>query len=120
MNAVDLFICLAALAWSGQIALGWQQMNHFNAALARLPADCRIGIGRSAGRFRPRVLLVMSVNDENTITGSFVMRGLTVFSRPAPEFQLHGQRIDGMVPAAIYPTNRAMRTALELAITNKR
>ncbi|MFS2222658.1 transcriptional regulator GutM [Pantoea sp. B65] len=120
MNSVNMLICLAAVAWSGQIALGWLQMKRFNRALAQLPAQGRIGIGRSAGRFMPRVLLVVSVDSHNIITDTFVMKGITVFSRPAPEDKLHGMRVENIVPAQLYPDNKPMRTALTLAITNKR
>lgn len=120
MNSVNMFICVAGFAWLGQIALGWWQMKRFNEALAQLPAHERIGIGRSAGRFTPRAVLVISVDSRNIITRNFVMKGITVFSQPVSDDALCGLNIENLVPAHIYPDNKALRTALELAITNKR
>ncbi|MFK8256880.1 transcriptional regulator GutM [Erwinia sp. AnSW2-5] len=115
-----MFICVAGFAWLGQIILGGLQMKRFNEVLAQLPAQGRIGIGRSAGRFKPRAVLVISVDSRNIITGNFVMKGITVFSQPVSDDRLCGLNIDNLVPAHIYPDNKALRTALELAITNKR
>ncbi|HBT54488.1 transcriptional regulator GutM [Erwinia persicina] len=120
MSSVNMFICVAGFAWLGQIALGWLQMSRFNHALTQLPSEGRIGIGRSSGRFKPRAVLVICVDSRHIITGNFVMRGLTVFSQPIPDDALNGLNIQNLVPAHIYPHNKAMRTALELAITNKR
>lgn len=120
MNSVNMFICVAGFAWLGQIALGWWQMTRFNEALAQLPAQGRIGIGRSAGRFKPRVVVAICVDSNNIIRGNFVMKGITVFSQPAPDDTLNGRSIENLVPAHIYPNNTALCTALTLAMTNKR
>ncbi|OHY45160.1 transcriptional regulator GutM [Enterobacter roggenkampii] len=120
MNSVNMLICMAGLAWAGQIALGWLQMRRFNEALARLPSGNRVGIGRSGGRFVPRLLLVLSVDANNIVTQSFIMKGITVFSRPVAEDKLHGMRLENINPEQLFPHNKAMRSALELAITNKR
>ncbi|WP_231617094.1 transcriptional regulator GutM [Erwinia sorbitola] len=119
MNSVNMFICVAGFAWLGQIALGWWQMKRFNHALAQLPTQDRIGIGRSSGRFKPRSLLVISVNSRNIITDNFVMKGISVFSTPQTDSSLCGLNIENLVPAHIYPNNKGLRAALELAITNK-
>ncbi|WP_413730065.1 transcriptional regulator GutM [Sodalis sp. RH22] len=120
MNSVNMLICLAGLAWAGQIVLGWLQMRKFNEALAQLPAENRVGIGRSGGRFMPRLVLVLSVDSNNIVTQSFIMKGITVFSRPVAEDKLQGMRLEHINPEQLYPQSKAMRAALGLAISNKR
>lgn len=120
MDPVNALICVAALAWTAQIGLGWFQINQFNRALAALSNDGRVRIGRSAGRFRPRVILAMAVNDEGRVTGNFVMKGLTVFARPYTESALNNKVLSEIEPDVIFPTNKGLCEALSLAISNKR
>lgn len=120
MNPVNALICAAAIAWTAQIGLGWLQINRFNRALASLSNDGRVRIGRSAGRFKPKVILAMAVSDEGRVTGNFVMKGLTVFARPYTETALCNQVLSEIKPEVIFPTNKALCEALSLAISNKR
>lgn len=120
MDPVNALICVAALAWTAQIGLGWLQINRFNRALAALSNDGRVRIGRSAGRFKPKVILAMAVSDEGKVTGNFVMKGLTVFARPYTETALCNKVLNEIQPEVIFPTNKALCEALSLAISNKR
>lgn len=120
MDPVNSLICVAALAWTTQIALGWLQINRFNRALASLSDSGRVCIGRSAGRFKPRVVLAMAVSDDGKITGNFVMKGLTVFARPYTEDNLNDKVLSEIRPEVIFPANKALSEALALAISNKR
>lgn len=120
MDPVSLLICAAAAAWTAQIGLGWVQINQFNRALAALSSDGRVLIGRSAGRFRPRVVLAMSVSGEGRVTGNFVMKGLTVFARPYAEPLLHNKVLSEIRPEVIFPANKSLCEALSMAISNKR
>lgn len=119
MDPVNALVCAAAAAWSAQIALGWLQINRFNRALSALASDGHVRIGRSAGRFRPRVVLAMAVSDSGIITGNFVMKGLTVFARPYSEGTLNHKLLSEIRPEVIFPANKALSEALALAISNR-
>lgn len=120
MDPVNALICMAAAAWVGQIALGWQQINRFNQAIGTLSKSGQICIGRSAGRFKPRIILALAVSDEGRITGNFVIKGLTVFARPYSDNTLTGKTLSELHPETLFPANKALREALTLAISNKR
>lgn len=121
MDPINSLICLAGVAWLGQIALGWMQIRRFNQALADL-ADNNgsISIGRSAGRFKPRVVVVLSLDDDRRVLGNFLMKGLTVFSRPQSEGMLIGKLASEIRPEIMFPRNKSAQQALALAISNKR
>ncbi|EFE95915.1 transcriptional regulator GutM [Serratia odorifera] len=112
-------IILAAIAWLGQIALGWWQIQRFNHAFDRLCQLGPVGVGRSGGRFKPRVVLALAFDAQQRVCGSMMMRGLTVFAQPKPLVQLHGLHQHDLLPDVIFPEDRACQTALSLAIKAK-
>ncbi|MER0047235.1 transcriptional regulator GutM [Pectobacterium odoriferum] len=120
MDPVNTLIAIAAMAWAGQIALGWLQINQFNHALASLSDKGIVRIGRSEGRFKPRVVLALSVSSDGRITDNFIMKGVTVFSRPYTEKSLCNRLLSEIRPDVIFPANKALRQALTLAMENKR
>ncbi|PRD16104.1 transcriptional regulator GutM [Pantoea coffeiphila] len=120
MDPVNTLISLAGVAWLGQIALGWVQIRRFNQALADMADNGHISIGRSAGRFKPRVIVVLSLDDDRRVTGNFLMKGLTVFSRPQSEGALTGKLVSEIRPEIMFPRNKSAQQALALAISNKR
>lgn len=120
MEPVNALIVSAALAWIGQIALGWLQINRFNRALTALSDYGVVKIGRSTGRFKPRVVLALAISEQGVITNNFVMKGFTVFSRPYAEATLNGIRLDEIRSEVIFPANKMLQEALTLAISNRR
>ncbi|WP_241575338.1 transcriptional regulator GutM [Rosenbergiella nectarea] len=120
MDAVSIMICLGVIAWSAHIGLGWLQVSQFNRALAALSSHGRILIGRSSGRFRPRVVLAMAVDDRGKIKGNFIIKGFTVFARPFEEPSLNQKYLSEMQPQALFPENKLLSEALSMAISNKR
>ncbi|MDV5141990.1 transcriptional regulator GutM [Chimaeribacter arupi] len=120
MASVNLLISLAVVAWLGQVFLGWVQLRRFNRAFDQLAAQGRVGIGRAGGRFSPRVLVAISLDEDDRVNGSFAMKGLTVFSAPQPLPELAGMALAQIDPPALFPQNQAMCNALALAISNKR
>ncbi|WP_061796542.1 transcriptional regulator GutM [Serratia ficaria] len=112
-------ILFAVLAWLLQIALGWWQLRRFNRAFDRLCRLGAVGMGRSGGRFRPRVVLALAFDADRRVCGSMLMRGLTIFARPQPLAHLHGLHQRDLRPDVIFPEDRACRSALSLAIAPK-
>ncbi|WP_099062629.1 transcriptional regulator GutM [Serratia sp. BW106] len=112
-------IIFAVLAWLLQIALGWWQLQRFNRAFDSLCQLGRVGVGRSVGRFRPRVVLALAFDTEQRVCGSLLMRGLTIFAQPRSIARLHGLHQRDLRPDVIFPEDRACQTALSLAIAPK-
>ena len=54
---VSALITVAVIAWCAQLALGGWQISRFNRAFDTLCQQGRVGVGRSSGRFKPRVRL---------------------------------------------------------------
>ena len=53
---VSALVTVAVIAWCAQLALGYWQISRFNNAFDRLCQQGRVGVGRSGGRFKPRVV----------------------------------------------------------------
>lgn len=119
MDAINTLILLAAIAWSGQIILGWFQIQHFNRSLAVLAQTGQVAMGRSGGRFKPRVVLALSLDDERRVVGNFVMKGVTIFARPLSEPKLNGLHLNEIQPQILFPKSAATQQALALAISHK-
>jgi len=120
MNATSWFISLAALAWFGQILLGGWQVYRFNHAYDALHGPGRlVGLGRSGGRFKPRVVVALAFDADGYVRNGFTLRGLSVFARPRPFTRLIGLHKGQLVPSVIFPKDPACQTALALAIKSK-
>lgn len=79
---VSALITVAVIAWCAQLALGGWQISRFNRAFDTLCQQGRVGVGRSSGRFKPRVVVAIALNDQQRIVDTLFMKGLTVFARP--------------------------------------
>lgn len=112
-------VTFAVIAWLLQIALGWWQLQRFNRAFESLCQLGTVGVGRSGGRFKPRVVLALAFDAQQQVCGSMLMRGLTIFAQPKQLTQLHGMHQQQLCPDVIFPEDRACQTALSLAIAPK-
>lgn len=79
---VSALITVAVIARCAQLALGGWQISRFNRAFDTLCQQGRVGVGRSSGRFKPRVVVVIATDDQQRIVDTLFMKGLTVFARP--------------------------------------
>lgn len=79
---VSALITVAVIAWCAQLALGGWQISRFNRAFDTLCQQGRVGVGRSSRRFKPRVVVVIALDDQQRIVDTLFMKGLTVFARP--------------------------------------
>lgn len=89
---VTALITVAAIAWMCQLIFGGWQIRQFNRAFDALCQKGRVGVGRSGGRFKPRVVVAIALDEHNRVCDSLIMRGMTVFARPAKIRRLTGYR----------------------------
>lgn len=119
MDPISLLIIVAMIAWFLQILLGWLQVKAFNKEVSELAKQGSIGIGKTASRFKPRTIIVISVSSANIISGAFVMRGLSIFSRPKALPSLVSRSLSSIDPKQVFPSKPAFQEALSLAISEK-
>ncbi len=115
-NATNTLILIAVTAWLLQIALGWWQVSRFNRAFELLCKQGNVGIGRSHGRFKAKVVIAVAFDENRRVADSIIMKGFTVFSRPQSVTELQGLHYDEIDPKAIFPTNKNAQEALSEAI----
>ncbi|HBO39025.1 MAG TPA: transcriptional regulator GutM [Pasteurellaceae bacterium] len=112
----NTLILIAIGAWLLQVLLGWWQVSRFNKAFELLCKQGKVGIGRTKGRFKSKVVIAVAFDDDCRVTDSIIMKGLTVFSRPQPVPALKGLHYDEICPQTIFPTDKNAREALAEAI----
>lgn len=116
---VTALITVAAIAWIGQMALGGWQIRQFNRAFEQLCQRGRVGVGRAGGRFRPRVVIAVALDEQQRVTDTLLMKGLTVFARPLKISALTGKHRDELHPDVIFPHDPRCQNALSLALKMK-
>lgn len=119
MTPASALILCAGCAWVAQIALGWWQLQRFNRAFDELCQLGAVGVGRSGGRFKPRVVLALAFDKEDKVRAGFLLRGLTIFASPEPLTQLNGLGRQELMQGVIFPQDPNIQTALSLAIETK-
>ncbi|WP_200552537.1 transcriptional regulator GutM [Kosakonia sp. LAM2021] len=116
---VSALITVAAIAWLCQMALGGWQIREFNKAFDTLCQRGRVGVGRSGGRFKPRVVLAVAFDQQDRVTDTLLMRGLTVFARPTKIDHVMGIKREELEPDVIFPHDPGCQNALSLALKMK-
>lgn len=69
---VSTLITVAVIAWCAQLALGGWQISRFNQAFDKLSQQGRVGVGRSGGRFKPRVVVAVALDEPAAGDGHFI------------------------------------------------
>lgn len=103
-----------------QLALGGWQISRFNRAFDTLCQQGRVGVGRSSGRFKPRVVVAIALDDQQRIVDTLFMKGLTVFARPQKIPAITGMHAGDLQPDVIFPHDPLSQNALSLALKLKR
>lgn len=116
---ITTLITMAAIAWLSQLALGGWQIHCFNHAFNDLCRQGRVGVGRSGGRFKPRVVIAIALDDQNRVCDSLMMRGLTVFARPKKIQAINGMTLQQLTTDVIFPHDSRCQNALLLALNLK-
>jgi glucitol operon activator protein len=116
---VTALITVAVIAWICQLIFGGWQIRQFNRALDALCQQGRVGVGRAGGRFKPRVVVAIALDEHNRICDSLIMRGMTVFARPAKIQAINGISLQELEPDVIFPHDSLCQNALSLALNLK-
>lgn len=119
-----IFISLALLAWGLQIYFGWrqiQQFNHFFSDFCHQHSDKKITLGRSKGRFKPKVLVVFAIDNENSIQDHFVLQGFSIFAKPQKLPQLAPRHLKTLIASLddLFPKENRLKEAIKEALTQK-
>ncbi|WP_312828263.1 transcriptional regulator GutM, partial [Escherichia coli] len=72
----------------------------------------RVGVGRSGGRFKPRVVVAVALDENNMVCDSLIMRGVTVFARPTKIQAIDGISLHELQPDVIFPHDSLCQNAL--------
>lgn len=120
---INSLILLAVIAWLMQILLSGWQIHRFNQAFARLyqlPCQVKqVGIGRAGGRFRARVIIAIAFDEQQRVTNSLLMKGITVLARPQKIDGIQGLHLTELQASLIFPDNQICQNALLLALKSK-
>ncbi|MEZ2585742.1 transcriptional regulator GutM [Kluyvera intermedia] len=116
---ISALITVAAIAWCTQLVLGGWQIYRFNRAFDKLCQQGRVGVGRSSGRFKPRVVIAIVLNEQQCVVDTLFMKGLTVFAKPMKIDAIKGKYIDELQPDVIFPHDPLSKNALSLALKLK-
>ena len=118
MNMTNTLIVMALIAWCIQIMFSWFQIRRFNHAFLSLKKGIYLGVGRSKNkRFKPRVLIAISLDENQVVIDSVIMKGITVFAIPKPISQLHGLSVLDIIPEKVFPNEPSSQSALTVALT---
>ncbi len=80
---VTALITVAAIAWLTQLAFGGWQIRRFNRAFDSLCQQGRVGVGRSSGRFKPRAIVAIAVDEKRSYLRYAVDEGSHRLRQPA-------------------------------------
>lgn len=116
MPSMALAIAGLAVAWSLQGYGTWRQIQHYSAMMgeaARSWTDGFVGTGKARSRFGVGTVLLLVVAPDRTVRRLLLMRGVTVFARFRPLFEVEGLPLAAV---ADHPALRASdRAALRIA-----
>ncbi|MFC1079058.1 transcriptional regulator GutM [Pasteurella multocida] len=78
----------------------------------------KILTGRNSGRFNPKSIIVLAIDDNDTVIDSLQMKGFSVFARPQTCEQVIGLKVDQIQPERIFPKDKKSQFALKIAISS--
>ncbi|WP_348265517.1 transcriptional regulator GutM, partial [Salmonella enterica] len=78
-------------------------ISHFNRAFDKLSQQRRVGVGRSGGRLKPRVVVAVALDEQQRVRDTLLMKGLTVFARPVKIAAMQGKHLHELQADVIFP-----------------
>lgn len=117
MDSTTALILFAALMWVLQIILGWLQITAFNRAFMKISQKGRIITGRNSGRFSPKSVIVLALDEQQNVVDSLQMTGFSIFARPQPLVSVIGLNVKHIQPEKIFPQDKKSQFALNIALS---
>ncbi|NBI40715.1 transcriptional regulator GutM [[Haemophilus] felis] len=117
MDATSLLIAFAVCMWLLQIILGWLQVSAFNRAFMAISQKGKILTGRNSGRFNPKSVVILALDDNRIVIDSLYMRGFSVFARPQKLLSVINMKVDDIQPEHIFPRDKRSQFALKVALS---
>lgn len=111
-------ITFITIMWGLQILLGWYQIQAFNKALQSLNYQGKIILGRNVGRFTPKTIIALAINEQDVIIDSLYMKGFTVFARPQKLNIIIGLTASAIDPQIIFKHDNQAKEALTSALSH--
>lgn len=104
-------IILAALAWVLQLIFGLWQMRRFTRHVKALRTEGRVAIGKARGRFTAGAIVLLVLDETDTIQRGEVMTGVTVFARFRPFNELNRKNLRVLTEADVSTLPKRLRLA---------
>lgn len=117
MDTTTLLITFAASMWLLQIILGWLQVSAFNRAFMVISQKGKILTGRNSGRFNPKSVVILALDENRVVIDSLHMRGFSVFARPQKLLSVLNLKVDDIQPERIFPKDKRSQFALKVALS---
>lgn len=109
------FAAVFATLWVAQMLLTWRQAKRFTTGLATLRGSGVVVTGRhQRGGLRTYAALAVK---ENRVTGSLVLKGISVFARPRPHPALLGATVEELAAGRAAGVDRRTAAAAAHAAT---
>ncbi|MFQ1022284.1 transcriptional regulator GutM [Avibacterium paragallinarum] len=115
-NITNSLIIVAIIAWLLQIILGWRQLSQFNKEFEKLCKQGNVGVGRTQGRFKPKVVIAIAFDQDYRVANAIILKGLSVFSRAKTITTLKGLLHSEIIPELIFPKDKQSQQALKEAL----
>ncbi|WEV50405.1 transcriptional regulator GutM [Lactobacillus sp. ESL0731] len=81
MDSIQIFITVGLTAYIAQVLLGFQQIKNFGRIYSKLRLKGEVVIGKKSGKFFAGSIVIFSIDQQGTILDSWIMKGVTIFSR---------------------------------------
>ncbi|WP_150539039.1 transcriptional regulator GutM [Actinobacillus vicugnae] len=118
MDSTTALIMFAIVMWLLQIAFGWLQIKAFNQAFIALSQKGKVTVGRNSGRFNPKSVIVLALDDQLNVIDSLCMQGFSVFAKPQKLKSVIGMHIHDIHPEKIFPNDKKSQFALKVALSS--
>lgn len=116
---VSTLITVAVIARCAQLALGGWQISALIGLSINLANRGGSASGAPAGVFKPRVVVAVALDEQQRVTDTLLMKGLTVFARPVKIAAMQGKHLHELQPDVIFPHDSLAQNALSLALKLK-
>lgn len=118
MNEVVLLILIGIICWLLNFALGFIQIKNFNENYIKMRRKGRVVIGRKRGYLQAGTIILLNVDEENTIFACKIIQGISVLAKMKQFSGLEGKQINKLTQEDISQYRKLTRVAILNAIDN--